>query len=88
MEHETCRKSVRSIRILEYGQMRKLIVQPLAKSISTVIVIDALDECRDREPSSAILSVLRQFATKMTNMKVKIFVTGRPEPHIRDGFRL
>ena len=72
-----------------YGQMNKLIVQPLAKSgVSTVIVIDALDECRDREPSSAILSVLRQFATKMTNMKVKIFVTGRPEPHIRDGFRL
>ena len=28
-----------------YGQMNKLIVQPLAKSgISTVIVIDALDE--------------------------------------------
>ena len=69
--------------------MNKLIVQPLAKSgISTVIVIDALDECRDREPSSAILSVLRQFATKLKDLKVKIFVTGRPEPHIRDGFRL
>ena len=69
--------------------MSKLIVQPLVKSgISTVIMIDALDECRDREPSSTILSVLRQFATKMTNMKIKIFVTGRPEPHIRDGFRL
>ena len=72
-----------------YGQMNKLIVQPLVKSgISTVIVIDALDECKDREPSSAILSVLRQFATKITNLEVKIFVTGRPEPHIRDGFRL
>ena len=72
-----------------YGQMDKLIVQPLAKSgISTVIVIDALDECRDREPSSAILSVLREFATKIRDLKVKILVTGRPEPHIRDGFRL
>ena len=72
-----------------YGQMDKLIVQPLIKSgISTVIVIDALDECRDREPSSAILSVLRQFATKLKELKAKIFVTGRPEPHIRDGFRL
>ena len=70
-----------------YGQMNKLIVQPLVKSgVSTLIVIDALDECRDREPSSAILSVLRQFVTKIP--KVKIFVTGRPEPHIRDGFRL
>jgi len=31
-----------------YNQMNKLIVQPLAKfSISTVIVFDALDECKD-----------------------------------------
>ena len=70
-----------------YGQMNKLIVQPLVKSaISTVIVIDALDECRDKEPSSTILSVLRQFVAKIP--KVKFFVTGRPEPHIREGFRL
>ena len=70
-----------------YGQMNKLIVQPLVKSgISTVIVIDALDECKDREPSSAILSVLRQSVTKIP--KVRFFVTGRPEPHIRDGFQL
>ena len=67
--------------------MNKLIVQPLVKSaISTVIVIDALDECRDRDPSSAILSVLRRFVTKIP--KVKFFVTGRPEPGIREGFRL
>ena len=33
-----------------YDQMKKLIVQPLHKSgISTVIVIDALDECEDDE---------------------------------------
>ena len=38
-----------------------ILVQPLAKSsISTVIVIDALDECKDEEPASAILSVLGQ----------------------------
>ena len=70
-----------------YGQMSKLIVQPLVKSaISTVIVIDALDECRDREPSSAILSILRRFVTEIP--RAKFFVTGRPEPHIREGFRL
>ena len=70
-----------------YGQMDKLIVQPLVKSaISTVIVIDALDECKDNEPASAILFVLGQFATKIP--KVKFFVTGRPEPRIRGGFRL
>ncbi|KAF9786421.1 hypothetical protein BJ322DRAFT_786317, partial [Thelephora terrestris] len=70
-----------------YGQMNKLIFQPLAKSgISTVIVIDALDECKDNEPASAILSVLGQFVAKIP--KVKFFVTGRPEPRIRNGFRL
>ena len=67
--------------------MDKLIVQPLMKSaISTVIVIDALDECKDDEPASAILSVLGQFVNKIP--KVKFFVTGRPEPRIRNGFRL
>ena len=67
--------------------MEKLIVQPLVESsISTMIVIDALDECKDEEPASAILSVLGQFVSKIP--KVKIFVTGRPEPRIREGFRL
>ncbi|KAF9642334.1 hypothetical protein BDM02DRAFT_3063629, partial [Thelephora ganbajun] len=70
-----------------YSQMDKLIVRPLKKSnISTVIIIDALDECKDEEPASAILSVLGQFVFKIP--KVKFFVTGRPEPRIREGFRL
>ena len=70
-----------------YNQMNKLIAQPLKQSsISTVIVIDALDECKDEEPASAILSVLGQFVS--TIPKVKFFVTGRPEPRIREGFRL
>ena len=69
------------------GQMKKLIVQPLAESaVSTVVVIDALDECRDREPASAILSVLGQFVAKVPN--VKFFITGRPESRILEGFRL
>ena len=70
-----------------YGQMKKLIVQPLVESaVSTVIVIDALDECKDDEPASAILFILGQFVTKIS--QVKFFVTGRPEPRIREGFRL
>ena len=69
------------------GQMNKLIVQPLVESsISTVIVIDALDECKDDETTSAVLSVLGQFVAEIPN--VKFFVTGRPEPRIRTGFRL
>jgi hypothetical protein len=67
--------------------MHKLIVEPLEESdISTVIVIDALDECGDEEPASAILSVLGQFVSEIP--KVKFFVTGRPEPRIQEGFRL
>ena len=70
-----------------HGQMKRLIVQPLMKSdISTIIVIDALDECKDDQPASAILSVLGQFV--MTIPKIKFFLTGRPEQRIREGFRL
>jgi WD40 repeat protein len=70
-----------------FNQMRKMIVQPLKKSgISTVIIVDALDECTDEEPASAILSVLGQFVSEIPN--VKFFITGRPEPCIREGFRL
>ena len=72
---------------LPHGQMDKLIVQPLAKSnISTVIVVDALDECKDDESASTILSALEKFMIKIP--KVKLLVTGRPEPRIRIGFQL
>ena len=74
-------------RELPYGQMNRLIVQPLLESgISTVIVIDALDECEDDEPASAILFVLGQFVANIRN--AKFVVTGRPEPRIQRGFRL
>ena len=70
-----------------YDQMRKLIVQPLKQSgISTVIIIDALDECEDEDSASAILSVLGQMVSEIP--KVKFFLTGRPEPRIKLGFRL
>lgn len=70
-----------------YNQMDSLLVRPLQQSgTSTVIIIDALDECRDEEPASAILSVLGRLVPKIP--KVKFFLTGRPEPRIRTGFRL
>ena len=69
------------------SQMEKFIVEPLRKTgVSTVIVIDALDECKDEEPSSAILSVLGRFVEEIS--EVKFFITGRPEPRIKTGFRL
>jgi len=70
-----------------YNQMKKLIVGPLEESaVSTVVVIDALDECKDEEPASAILSVIGRFVSQIP--MVKFFLTGRPEPRIREGFRL
>ena len=68
------------------SQLKNLIVDPLSSTnISCVVVIDALDECIDDQPASAILSVLGH----VENLPlVKFFITGRPEPRIRDGFRL
>ena len=67
--------------------MEKLIVQPLNESgISTMIVIDALDECEDEEPASAILSVLRRLVSEIP--QTKFFLTGRPESRISEGFCL
>ena len=69
------------------SQMEKLIVGPLkTASIPTLIIIDALDECKDEEPASAILSILSRYVNQIPN--VKFFITGRPEPRIRSGFRL
>ena len=69
------------------SQMEKLIVGPLkAAPVSTLIIIDALDECKDEEPASAILSILSRYMDEIPD--VKFFITGRPEPRIRSGFRL
>jgi len=68
-------------------QIERLIVGPLkATKIPTLIIIDALDECKDEEPVSAILSILSRYVDHIPN--VKFFITGRPEPKIRAGFRL
>jgi len=69
------------------SQMEKLIVCPLKTTHTpTLIIIDALDECKDEEPASAILSVLSRYVEQIPH--VKFFITGRPEPRIRSGFRL
>ena len=69
------------------SQMERLIVAPFkATQIQTLIIIDALDECKDDNPESAILFILSKYVDQIPN--VKFFVTGRPEAHIRSGFRL
>ena len=69
------------------SQMEKLLVRPIkATQITTLVIIDALDECKDKEPASAVLSVLSRYVDQVPT--VKFFITGRPEPRIRSGFRL
>ena len=69
------------------SQLEKLIIGPFkATGIPSLIIIDALDECKDQEPASAILSVLSRSVDQIP--LVKFFITGRPEPRIRTGFRL
>ena len=69
------------------SQMERFIIGPLkAASVSTLIIIDALDECKDEEPASAVLSILSRYINEIPD--VKFFITGRPEPRIHSGFRL
>jgi len=71
------------------SQMERIIVGPLKAApipIWLLIIIDALDECKDEEPASALLSVLSRYVDEIPN--VKFFITGRPESRIRSGFRL
>lgn len=68
-------------------QLTELLVKPLQDSgISTTICIDALDECKDQEPASTILSLLAKVIDQIP--LVRFFVTGRPEAPIRAGFRV
>jgi NACHT domain len=68
-------------------QFEKIIIGPL-KSIETptTIVIDGLDECKDKEPVSQFLSALARHVNEIHN--AKFFITGRPEDHIRYGFEI
>ena len=68
-------------------QLESLLVQPLkSMGLHTTIVIDALDECKEDQSASVILSLLGKHIDEMPF--VKFFITGRPEPQIRSGFRL
>ena len=64
------------------SQLEKAIIGPFKTTqIPTLIIIDALDECRDEEPASAILPMLSRYVDEIP--WVKFFITGRPEPQIR-----
>ena len=74
-------------------QYEKLVVEPLAKLRSLTstrdpffIVIDALDECDEVNDLQLLLRLLA--TTKdMPNLRIRVFVTSRPELPIRLGFQ-
>lgn len=70
-------------------QFEKLILQPLSEAsgeaLELIIVIDALDECERDEDIRAILQLLSR-AKSLEPVALRMFVTSRPELHIRLGF--
>jgi len=71
-------------------QWSQLILNPLknapTQSIQLVVVIDALDECDSMEDIQLILQLLEE-AKDLETVRIKIFLTSRPEIPIFDGFR-
>jgi hypothetical protein len=72
-------------------QFDKLLLQPLLavdqgqSSTSTVVVIDALDECEREEDVEVILELLPK-VEKATCTRIRFFLTSRPESPVRFGF--
>jgi hypothetical protein len=72
-------------------QFEKLIFQPLdeiesLQGLKLVLVIDAMDECERDQDIRAILQLLSR-AKALKNVSLRVFVTSRPELHIRLGFK-
>ncbi|RFN52392.1 vegetative incompatibility protein het-e-1 [Fusarium flagelliforme] len=72
-------------------QFDKLILQPImglqpAKRETIAIVIDALDECDGDEGIKRLIRIFTR-TKNASNVRIKVFITSRPELHIRLGFR-
>lgn len=69
-------------------QLKHLIVDPLKRSFHSgtcVIIIDALDECRDSEATSVILAALARYIAELEPLK--FLITSRPVHNVSAGFR-
>ncbi|KAG8735263.1 hypothetical protein FRC10_010817 [Ceratobasidium sp. 414] len=70
-------------------QFEQLVVVPLQQVAHTfvadiTIVIDALDECEDKDGVDRMLGVLLSYAS---GLSAKFFVAGQPDPKILDRMR-
>ncbi|EAQ86590.1 hypothetical protein CHGG_07843 [Chaetomium globosum CBS 148.51] len=70
-------------------QFEKLILQPLGcihRTTAIVVIIDALDECDGDKDVKTIISLLAQ-AKVVCSVRLRVFITSRPELPIRLGFK-
>ena len=70
-------------------QFSKLIIEPIQTnqetiSLPKVIIIDGLDECRERDDQTRILQLISQACGQ--RLPICFFIASRPEPNIRDAF--
>ncbi|KAJ7469385.1 hypothetical protein B0H11DRAFT_2238445 [Mycena galericulata] len=70
-------------------QFQRLIVEPLksapASELVPIIVLDGLEECEDHKIQQQILQLFIG-AIYADQLPIRILITGRPEPHIREVF--
>ncbi|KAJ5947417.1 hypothetical protein N7466_000432 [Penicillium verhagenii] len=75
-------------------QFDKLLHQPLLALVppdhpirTSVIIIDALDECENEKDIQLILQLLPQLQIQKASIRLQVLLTSRPELPIRLGFR-
>lgn len=73
------------------NQWKKLILEPFKKlsncrGLNFTLIVDALDECEDEEDIKLILQLFVE-TKDLTDVKLKILITSRPEMPIRTGFQ-
>jgi hypothetical protein len=73
-------------------QWRQLVSRPLSRSdrrlspSSYLLIVDALDECDNEDHIRTILQLLAE-ARSLTTVRLRVFLTSRPEAPIRHGIR-
>jgi hypothetical protein len=70
-------------------QFQKLMIDPLPNyALPLVIVIDALDECNDKESVANLIQVLLAYSGRGDHIPYRFLMTSRVEEHIRSKFEV
>lgn len=89
-----CEAIMKQEDIMEHSlqdQWEQLIINPLSKLTShsppsvVLLIVDALDECDNENDIRVILRALTT-SRPLTNIRLRIFITSRPDTPIRHGF--